>query len=173
MSHMIALWGGDYNAACKPLWGKQEKPPKKKQVIWLMWGVSFNLTECYFTTASPLSSVWAASMKTEREAGCWSISQKHQRHSILLNIFPLRRWCERCRSSQQSRKSRTDSGIGNNGQNQSRLPRNKRKIFGVCAPGSLMYLVFLLCIAICYIWGIGLTCNSYHVYPNTTYISPC
>lgn len=61
-----------------------------------------------------------------------NIPQTHQRHSILLNIFPLRRWRERGGSSQQSRKSQRDSSIGNNGQNQRRSPENRR------------YLVFVL-----------------------------
>lgn len=53
---------------------------KEKQVIWLMLGVCFNLEESYFTTVSPLWSVWAveeccsAFMKTERAAEYRSIS---------------------------------------------------------------------------------------------------
>lgn len=53
--------------------------------IWLMLGECFNLEECYFTTASPRWSVWAAeeclfaSMKTEREAECRSIPEEHTR----------------------------------------------------------------------------------------------
>lgn len=85
-----------------------------------------------------------------------NIPGTHQRHSILLNIFPLRRWRGHCRSSQQSRKSQTDSSIGNNGQNQRRLLRNRSYLVFVQLGAS--WIFFLFSNTACFSTG-----NAFHI----------
>lgn len=112
-----------------------------------MSGVCFNLEECYFTPPS-LKCLGCRRVLLcfyeNREGGRMQINilRTHQRHSILLNIFPLRRRCEHCRSSQQSRKSQTDSSIGNNGQNQRRLQRNTSYLVFVLLGASCVLLLY-------------------------------
>lgn len=94
-----------------------------------------------------------------------NIPGTHQRHSILLNIFPLGHWRECCRSSQQSRKSQTDSSIGNNGQNQSRLRENTRYLVFVllgASPVLFLYHTFQLRDLL----SDSITSKSYCVHPG-------
>lgn len=75
-----------------------------------------------------------------------NIPGAHQRHSILLNIFPLRLWLEHCRSFQQSRKSETDSSTGNNGQNPRRLLRNRSHLlFALLEASRVLFLYTTQC----------------------------
>lgn len=97
-----------------------------------------------------------------------NIPGTHQRHSILLNIFPLRRWCEHCRSSQQSRKSQTDSSIGNNGLNQRRLRGNTRYlVFVLLGASCVLFLYYHTFQLRDWLSDSVVSSKSYHVHHNT------